>query len=66
MGIAECVRSFLRDASGSEVVVVDDVSTDGTGAAALGVGDERVQVISAGVFVAVPIRSVPGSHDHQP
>lgn len=50
MGIAECVRSFLRDASVSEVVVVDDGSTDGTGAAALGVGDERVQVISAGVL----------------
>lgn len=48
VGIAECVRSFLKDAAVGEVVVVDDGSTDGTGAAALDVADGRVRVVQAG------------------
>ncbi len=47
-GIAECVRSFLRDGSVCEVVVVDDGSTDGTPEAVLDVADERVRVVAAG------------------
>lgn len=44
--IAESLRSVLAQPEVGEVVVVDDGSTDGTGAVVAGMGDGRVRVVA--------------------